>query len=93
MVTQPVYLIGSPWFSDINMTINGDKTLRITANGLDNADSYYVQSVNINGQQWTENWLEHNDIMVNGGTIEFELGSEMKVWESGDVPPSPGRVG
>ncbi|KAI7487033.1 alpha-1,2-mannosidase, putative subfamily [Hortaea werneckii] len=92
VVTQPVYLIQSPWFEDINMTINGNATLRIMANGLDNQESYYVQSVKVNGENWDKNWLEHTDIMVNGGTIEFELGSEMTRWENGDVPPSPGHV-
>jgi predicted alpha-1,2-mannosidase len=91
VVTQPVYLIESPWFSDINMTINNDKTLRITAKNLDNQKSYYVQSVKVNGKAWNKNWLEHKDVMVNGGTIEFELGSTMKIWESGPVPPSPGH--
>lgn len=92
VVTQPVYLIESPWFTDINMTINGNSTLRITANGLDNAGSYYVQSVKVNGQTWTKNWLEHSEVMVNGGTIEFELGSQARIWESGEVPPSPGHL-
>ncbi|EME46957.1 glycoside hydrolase family 92 protein [Dothistroma septosporum NZE10] len=91
VVTQTTYLLVSPWFSEINMTVNGNSTLRIAANGLDNADSYYVQSVKINGQAWERNWLEHKDVMVNGGTIEFELSNEMKSWESGDVPPSPGH--
>lgn len=91
IVTQPVYLIESPWFSDINMTINTNKTLRITATGL-GQESYFVQSVRINGQSWTKNWLNHDDIMVEGGTIEFELGPEMILWETGDVPPSPGHV-
>ena len=74
------------------MTINVDKTLRITAKNLDNHNSYFVQSVKINGQSWNKNWLEHNDIMLNGGTIEFELGSNPKGWETGDVPPSPGHL-
>lgn len=91
VVTQPVYLIQSPWFSEINMTINGNATLRIMANGLNNADSYYVQSVFVNGKAWTQNWLQHSDVMVNGGTIEFNLGSQQTTWESGPVPPSPGH--
>lgn len=91
--SSPVYLIESPWFSEINVTVNGNATLRIIANGLDNANSYYVQSVQINGQNWTKNWFEHNDTMVSGGTIEFYLGSNQTIWESGDVPPSPGHAG
>ncbi|KAL9112028.1 MAG: hypothetical protein Q9227_003648 [Pyrenula ochraceoflavens] len=100
VVTQNVYLLGSPWFEDINMTVNGNRTLRITASGLDNeggssgngTDGYYVQSIRINGGEWTRNWFEHEDVMIEGGTIDFQLGSQMKVWEMGDVPPSPGHV-
>ncbi|KAJ5623210.1 hypothetical protein N7490_011815 [Penicillium lividum] len=90
IVTQPVYLLSSPWFPDLNMTINGNRTLRISATGLD--EGYYVQSVKINGKQWIRNWFEHEDVMVNGGSIEFELGKDARTWESGDVPPSPGHV-
>lgn len=91
IVTTPVYLLESPWFKDINMTINGNKTLRILAEGLGD-DSYYVQGVKVNGVQWDRNWFEHEDVMVEGGTIEFVLGSEPKAWESGEEPPSPGHV-
>jgi putative alpha-1,2-mannosidase len=91
IVTQPVYLLESPWFSDINMTINYNRTLRITASNLDQA-SFYVQSIKINGKDWTKNWFEHDDVMVNGGTIEFILGSNATVWENGEVPPSPGHL-
>ena len=95
VVTQPVYLLGSPWFSDINMTVNVDKTLRITAEGL-SRDNYFVQSVKVNGEPWDRNWIEHDApaqrLMIDGGTIEFVLGSEPVVWEKGDVPPSPGHV-
>jgi len=91
IVTTPVYLIESPWFKDINMTINGNRTLRITAEGLSD-DSYYVQGVKINGRQWDRNWFEHEDVMVEGGSIEFKMGKQPVVWETGDVPPSPGHV-
>lgn len=92
VVTQTTILIGSPWFEEINMTVNGNRTLRITATGLDNAESYFVQSIRVNGQAWGKNWLKHDDVMTEGGTIEFELGREMKMWESGEVPPSPGHL-
>lgn len=96
IVTQPTWLLESPWFNDINMTINGNKTLRITSTGNDNPGSlgqegFFVQSVKINGKQWTKNWFNHDDIMVYGGTIEFTVGSNMTIWETGDVPPSPGH--
>jgi putative alpha-1,2-mannosidase len=99
VVTQTVYLIGSPWFEDLNMTVNGNETLRIRAtSGNQSAlggfgqESYYVQSVMINGASWDRNWFDHEDVMVKGGTIEFELGAEAVMWETGDVPPSPGHT-
>jgi putative alpha-1,2-mannosidase len=93
VVTQPIFLLGSPWFDDINMTVNGNHTLRITANGLDNQEeSYYVQSVKVNGKQWDKNWVEHDELMLHGGRLEFELGQEPCAWESGEVPPSPGHL-
>jgi putative alpha-1,2-mannosidase len=91
VVTQPVYLLGSPWFPDINMTVNGNRTLRITAEGLDE-ESYFVQSVRINGEEWEKNWFEHDDVMVEGGTIEFTVGKDAVIWETREVPPSPGHV-
>jgi putative alpha-1,2-mannosidase len=90
VVTQPVYLLSSPWFPDLNMTINGNKTLRISATGLERG--YYVQSVKINGKAWEKNWFKHDDVMTNGGTIDFELGEDAKTWETGLAPPSPGHV-
>jgi putative alpha-1,2-mannosidase len=93
VVTQPVFLIGSPWFTDINITVNSIHTLRIMADGLDNeGGSYFVQSVRINGKQWGQNWVEHDELMLTGGMVEFEMGSEMTAWESGQPPPSPGHL-
>ena len=55
-------------------------------------DNFYVQSVTINGAVWDRNWFEHEDVMANGATIEFELGPEPKVWETSNVPPSLGHA-
>ena len=93
VVAQPIFLIGSPWFDDINITVNSNYTLRVTANGLDNeGGSYRVQSVTINGKQWDKNWVGHDEIMITGGIVEFELGTQMTAWETGPLPPSPGRL-
>lgn len=96
VVTQPVYLLESPWFADVNVTLGGGATLRITSDGGDPASlgqkGFYVKSVRINGEDWDRNWFEHDDVMVRGGTIEFEVGEDPVVWEKGDGPPSPGHV-
>ena len=95
IVTQPTYLLESPWFPEISMTVNGNATLRITSTGSDSKslgqEGYYVQSVKINGKPWKKNWFSHDDLMVNGGHIEFTVGSKHTIWETGSVPPSPGH--
>ncbi|KAL4779572.1 glycosyl hydrolase family 92-domain-containing protein [Aspergillus varians] len=90
IVTTKTYLLGSPWFEDLNMTISGNNTLRILATGVESG--FYVQSVKIHGEVWEKNWFEHEDVMEVGGVIEFELGAEAVDWEGGDVPPSLGHV-
>lgn len=94
VVTQPVYLLLSPWFSDVTLSVGGNATLRITAQGLGD-QSYYVKSVKVNGQAWNQSWVSHEDLVRPGGgeaTIEFVLGSEKVSWDTGELPPSPGHV-
>lgn len=53
---------------------------------------YFVKSVRINGETWDKNWFNHEDVMVEGGMIEFDVGDEEVVWEGGEVPPSLGNI-
>ena len=59
VVTQPVYLLGSPWFRDVNVTLGGGRaTLRITSDGPAQSlgqEGFYVRSVKINGMEWDRN--------------------------------------
>lgn len=93
VVTQPVYLLLSPWFSDMTLIVGGDKTLRIMAQHLGET-SYFVQSVTVNGQAWNQSWISHSDIVGGQGqsTIEFVLGSQKTQWNVGLVPPNPGHL-
>lgn len=94
VVTTSVYLLGAPWFPSINISVNHDRVLNIRAEGLDDGGTrggYFVQGVRVNGVDWDRNWIEHRDVMVEGGEILFRLGSVARVWEKGSVPPSPGH--
>jgi putative alpha-1,2-mannosidase len=93
VVTQPVYLLPSPWFSDMTLSVGGDKTLRITAQHLSET-SYFVQSVTVNGQAWNQSWISHSDIVGGQGqsTIELVLDSQKTQWDVGLVLPSPGHL-
>ncbi|PVH99408.1 glycoside hydrolase family 92 protein [Periconia macrospinosa] len=91
VVTQPVYLLLSPRFNDISMNV-GNSTLRITADRR-GGKGIFVQSVKVNGKPWDKAWVKHEDIVREGGaSIEFNLGEEKVEWDTGDLPPSPGRI-
>ncbi|KMQ41930.1 putative Alpha-1,2-mannosidase [Trichophyton rubrum] len=90
VVTQPVYLLSSPWFDNVSVEVGDNSRLTITAQNL-SEDSYFVQNVKVNGKIWTKSWVSHDDIK-DGGIIEFVLGPEKKSWDTGELPPSPGHV-
>lgn len=85
----PVYHIGSPFFSSIELKMSNGKTLEIIARNC-SEENKYIQSAKLNGKVWTKPWFSHEDI-VNGGKLEFVMGNRCnKEWGSGaeDVPPS-----
>ncbi|RDL36111.1 putative alpha-1,2-mannosidase [Venustampulla echinocandica] len=88
---QTTFLIHSPWFASMAIDLGNGKNLKITSTGGDgNGDTnYYVQSLKVNGKNWTKCWLTWDDVFARGGTMEFVLGSEAKQWATGDLPPSP----
>ncbi|KAH6607756.1 hypothetical protein Trco_004069 [Trichoderma cornu-damae] len=91
MTGQTTFLIGSPWFTDLTISLGGGKTLKITtAGGSENA--YYVQSLKVNGETWNKSWVSWYDIFAQGGTLDFVLGSSPSNWTTGPTPPSPGSA-
>lgn len=67
------YVLGTPLFKKIFVTLENGKTLAIEA--LNNSDkNMYVQKLNFNGQAYTKNWISHRDIL-NGGKIIFDVGA------------------
>ncbi|KAL1970402.1 hypothetical protein VTN77DRAFT_5563 [Rasamsonia byssochlamydoides] len=88
---QTTFLIHSPWFESLTIDLGEGKKLAITATGGDgNGDTdFYVQSLKVNGQPWTKNWLTWDDVFAKGGTMEFTLGSQPRNWTTGPLPPSP----
>ncbi|CAM9014535.1 unnamed protein product [Wickerhamomyces anomalus] len=84
------YLLSAPFFEKITMTVGNGKQLEISTENL-SQENYYVQSVEVNGEAWNKNWVTHDDIITNGGSIKFVLGSEPAQWETGPEPPSPGH--
>ena len=76
----PVYHIGSPFFSSIELKLSNGKTLEIIARNC-SEENKYIQSAKLNGKVWTKPWF----------SLEFVMGNRCsKEWGSGaqDVPPS-----
>lgn len=88
MTGQTTFLIGSPWFSDLTIDLGTGKKLQITTTG-GSEESYFVQSLQVNGQSWNQSWLTWDDIFANGGTLDFVLGPNPSNWTTGPTPPSP----
>ena len=78
--------------SKASINLENGSQVTITANNL-SQENIYVQSLKINGEAWNKNWFDHDDLFgANGGSIEFEMGNQQTIWETGDTPPSPGHI-
>ncbi|PSR78157.1 glycoside hydrolase family 92 protein [Coniella lustricola] len=88
MTGQTTFLIGSPWFTDLTIDLGTGRTLQISTTG-GSEESYYVQSLKVNGESWNKSWLTWDDIFANGGTLDFVLGPNPANWTTGPTPPSP----
>ncbi|HEY4977700.1 MAG TPA: glycoside hydrolase family 92 protein, partial [Candidatus Acidoferrum sp.] len=65
------YVLGSPFFDNVELNMGSGKTLRLVAR-RSSPDAKYVQSVTLNGQPHEKTWFSHADI-ANGGTFVFML--------------------
>lgn len=88
---QNVYLISAPFFEELSVVhgVTG-KTATIRALGFDPTyANVSIQSVTVNGQPWTKNWISH-ELFTEGWTMEITLGAEESAWGTKleDRPPS-----
>ncbi len=82
------YVFGTPLVDRAEIEIGDGKKLTVSVKRSAPGDCY-VQSVRLNGKDHTKLWFRHADI-VNGGTIEFTMGSAPGKFGTGEdaVPPS-----
>ncbi|MBS4013444.1 MAG: GH92 family glycosyl hydrolase [Bacteroidetes bacterium] len=86
---SPEYIIGTPWFPEMEIFLENGNIFKITANNV-SKKNFYIQSATLNGTDYTKSYLSHRDIM-SGGHLHFEMGSKPNIkWGSGDndVPVS-----
>jgi predicted alpha-1,2-mannosidase len=65
------YVLGSPLFKKVTITLENGKQLVIKANG-NSGSNVYIQQATLNGTPYSKNYITHNDI-VNGGLFEFNM--------------------
>lgn len=66
------YVFGRPLFDKVSINLSADKSFTILANN-NSKENMYIQSVKLNGQDYTKSFITHKDIM-NGGELVFEMG-------------------
>lgn len=80
---QPDYIIGTPWFSQIEIKLENGNVFTINANKV-SKNNFYIQSAKLNGQNYSKSFITHNDIM-KGGNMSFEMGKQPgKNWGTRD---------
>ena len=67
------YVIGTPQFEEVTISISGTKTFTIIANEVSN-ENIYIQSVTLNGEPLERSYISHNEIIA-GGKLIFKMGS------------------
>ena len=83
---NPAYAIGSPLFT--KATVNLENGKKIVVNAPDNsASNVYVQSLKVNGSSYSSTSLPH-DLLADGATLDFEMGSQPSAWGASSPPPS-----
>ena len=73
------YVLGSSLFDRIQIQVPGYPILEIT-NHNRSETNLYIHKVNLNGQAYEKNYLEH-DLFIQGGKLTFEYSGEAnKEW-------------
>lgn len=79
----PEYIIGTPWFEEMEITLENGNVFKITANKV-SEKNFYIQSASLNGQEHPYSYIAHDAIM-EGGHLHFEMGSKPnQEWGSQD---------
>ena len=83
---QGVYAFGSPSVDSATLNLENGKTFKITV--LNNSPKHiYIQSVTLNGETLETNFITHKQI-IEGGALQFEMGSEPNKNTSNTMAPS-----
>lgn len=80
---HPAYIIGTPWFPEMEIHLVNGNVFTITANNV-SGKNIYIQSASLNGKPYTKSFITHEDI-IRGGHLHMEMGRRPnKAWGSRD---------
>ena len=65
------YVFGAPQMPQITLKLTNGNTFTVIAEGI-SAENKYVESITLNGEPYTKNYITHEDIL-NGGTLVFKM--------------------
>jgi len=83
------YVIGSPLFKKVTISLENGNTTEITASN-NNKASRYIRSIHLDGQNITRNWLKHAELL-KGAKLDFQMSqspNENRGVKSQDYPYS-----
>lgn len=83
------YVLGSPLFKKMTLNLENGNTFKISADN-NSERKRYVNQTQLNGKDYTKNFINHADIM-NGGTLNFIMSTEpnkLKGIQEEDFPDS-----
>jgi len=63
--------MGAPLFKKATLHFENGKSLVINA-PANSAENFYIKSLKFNGQNYTKNYLDHNDLM-KGAVLDIEM--------------------
>lgn len=67
------YVLGTPQFEQVEITLSDTKTFTIIADGVSD-ENIYIKSVSLNGEPLERSYISHKEIIA-GGELIFEMGS------------------
>ena len=65
------YVFGAPQLPKVELTLADGKTFTVIAEDL-SEENKYVESITLNGETYTKNYITHEDIL-KGGTLVFKM--------------------
>lgn len=71
---QPEYVLGSPLFNKVTLSLPHGKSFVIQADN-NSPQNYYIQQAELNKTRLTRNYLTHEDV-VNGGVFRLKMGAK-----------------